>query len=130
MTKSYIPVSDPPSSPQDLRVLGTDSGSVSLSWDPAQETAKAPVDGYIIEIAEGNSKDFSEIAIVDKKTCTFKATDLEEGMKYDFCVKAQNSSGNSSGFAQLHKPVFASSLGKLSYWSPSRNRQLQINSSP
>ena len=70
----------------------------------------------MIEMAEGNSKDFSEIAIVDNCTCTFKATGLEDGMKYDFRVKAQNSSGNSSGYAQLHKPVFASSLGKLGYW--------------
>ena len=108
-------------------MLGTGSGSVSLSWDPAQETTRAPVDGYMIEMAEGDSKDFVEIAIVDKKTCTFKATDLEDGMQYDFRVKAQNSSGNSSGFAQLHKPVFASSFGKLAYWSRDDSWILQIS---
>ena len=79
---------------------------------PAKETATAPVDGYVIEMAEGDSKTFIEVAKVDGGKCKFDATGLKDGEKYNFCIKAQNQAGTSERFAQLDKPVTASAVGK------------------
>ena len=106
------PYVDPPFSPENLQVVNTDSGCISLKWKPAQEMEKAPIDGYIIEMATGDSKDFIEVATVNGKMCTFDATDLKDGQKYNFRIKACNSSGISNGSTKLDKPVLASSFGK------------------
>ncbi len=106
------PCADPPSSPENLHVLGTDTGQISLQWQPAKSTEKSPVDVYVVEMATGDRKDFVEVARVDGKTCRFDATDLQDGQKYNFHVKARNSAGNSDGSAQLDKPVIASKIGK------------------
>ena len=79
---------------------------------PAKETATVPVDGYVIEMAEGDSKNFVEVAKVDGGTCTFDATGLKDGEKYNFRIKAQNQTGTSERSAQLDKPATASALGK------------------
>ena len=92
--------------------MGTDSGRVSLEWMPAKETATAPVDGYVIEMAEGDSKNFDEVGKVHGGISTFDATGLKEGEKYNFRVKAQNPAGTSERSAQLDKPVTASAVGK------------------
>ena len=101
-----------PSSPQNLHVVETDSGRISLEWKPSIETATAPVDEYIIEMAEGNSKNFVEVAKVDGGTCTFDATGLKDGQKYNFRIKAQNQAGTSERSAQLDKPATTSAVGK------------------
>ena len=79
---------------------------------PAKETATAPVDGYVIELAEGDSENFVEVAKVDGGTCTFDATGLKDGEKYNFRIKAQNQAGTSERCTQLDKPVTAESVGK------------------
>ena len=79
---------------------------------PAKETATAPVDGYVIEMAEGDSKNFVEVAKVDAEKYKFDATGLKEGERYNFRIKAQNQAGTSERFAQLDKPVTASAVGK------------------
>ena len=92
--------------------MGTDKGSVSLEWQPAKETSTTPVDGYIIGMAKGDNKDFTEVARVDGGTCKFDATGLKDGEKYNFRVKSLNQAGISTGFAQLDKPIIASAVGK------------------
>ena len=96
-----------PASPQNLHVVETDSGRISLEWKPSIETAIAPVDEYIIEMAEGNSKNFVQVAKVDGGTCKFEATGLKDGEKYNFRIKAQNGAGTSN-CAQIVCPVTAS----------------------
>ena len=59
-------------------------------------------------MAEGDSKDFTEVARVDGGTCKFNATGLKDGEKYNFRIKAQNPAGTSAGGAQLEFPVTAS----------------------
>lgn len=99
-----------PNNPANVHVVTTDRGKISLSWQPAVETANAPVEDYIIEVAKEGSNDFAEIAKVSKNTCHFDATGLEDGQKYNFRIKAQNQCGTSSGTA-LDKPIIASPLG-------------------
>ena len=101
-----------PSSPENLHVVNTDKGSVSLEWQPAKETVIIPVDGYVIEIAKGDNKDFTEVARVDSGTCKFDATGLKDGEMYNFRVKSLNQAGISTGSAQLDKPVIASAVGR------------------
>ena len=73
------------------------------------------MDGYVIEIASGISNDFQEIGQVEGNTlCTFDATGLKEGQKYNFRIKSQNRTGTSSGYATLDKSVVASEFGKVS----------------
>ena len=92
--------------------METDSGRISLEWKPSIETATAPVDEYIIEMAEGDSKNYVEVAKVDGGTCTFDATGLKDGQKYNFRIRAQNQAGTSERCAQLDKPATASAVGK------------------
>ena len=109
----YFPNTDLPANPENLHVVNTEKGQISLAWTPTKETADAPVDGYVIEIASGISNDFQEIGKVEGNTlCTFDATGLKEGQKYNFRIKSQNRSGTSSGYATLDKPVVASKFGK------------------
>ena len=96
-----------PANPRNLHVVETGSGRISLEWKPSIETATAPVDEYIIEMAEGDSKNFVQVAKVDGGTCKFDATGLKDGEKYNFRIKAQNGAG-SSNCAQLESPVTAS----------------------
>ena len=92
--------------------METNSGRISLEWNPSIETAIAPVDEYIIEMAEGDSKNFVQMAKVDGGTCTFDTFGLKDGEKYNFRIKAQNQAGTSERYAQLEKPVTASAVGK------------------
>ena len=89
---------------------------------PAKETATAPVDGYVIEMAEGDSKNFVEVAKVDGGKCKFDATGLKEGEKYNFRIKAQNQAGTSDRCAQLDNPVTASAVGKELFLAGSHKR--------
>ena len=98
----------PPATPENLHVEKADSGSVSIAWTPAKETATAPVEGYIIEIAAGDGDNFVEVAKVDGNTSQFSATGLKEGEKYNFRVRAQNAAGTSTGSTQLETPVVMS----------------------
>ena len=92
--------------------MNTDSGKISLEWRPSIETALGPVDEYVVEMAKGDSKDFTEIAKVDAGICTFDATGLVDGEKYNFRIKARNQAGKSEKSAQLDKPATASPVGK------------------
>ena len=83
-----------------------------MDWQLAKETSNTPVEGYIIEMAKGDSKHFTEVARVDGGTCKFDATELKDGEMYNFRIKAQNPAGTSAGSAQLDKPVIASAVGK------------------
>ena len=101
-----------PDNPWDVHVVTTGKGSISLAWQPAPDTVNAPVEGYVIEVATGDSNNFTKIGTVDCKKCNFKAKDLEAGQKYNFRIKAQNQSGISSG-TTLDRSVVASPLGKV-----------------
>ena len=92
--------------------MQTNKGQISLAWEPPQETTNTPVDGYIIEIATGDSPNFKEFARVKNNTCSYDATGLKGGLKYNFRVKTENAVGTSVGAAQLDKPVTASAVGK------------------
>ena len=110
---SYLSRTEPPSSPEKLRVLHTDRGRVTLAWNPPRYDGGAPTTGYIIEMAPGSSTDFVEIATIDGNTCKYEATELRDGQIYNFRIKAQNCAGISRDGAKLNEPVTASpSYGK------------------
>ena len=110
----YIGPTGRPKNPENLHVVGTNKGQVSLAWEPPKDTTNAPVDGYIIEIATGDSLNFTEFGRVDGKTCSYDATGLKEGQKYNFRLRAVNPVGTSPGGIQLDRPIVASSVGKIS----------------
>ena len=112
---SHIFLSDLPSTPQDLHVVRTDKGLVSLAWSPGKEDKNSPVQEYVLEIAPAGSGDFKEVATLDGKQCSYEVANLKDGQKYNFRIKARNQSGTSEGVV-LDKPVVASPLGKGCLW--------------
>ena len=103
---------DLPSNPENLHVAGTAKGQIFLEWQPAQETRKAPIEEYVIEMAIGDSNNYRQIATVGADKCKFDAKVLKDGEQYNFRIKAQNQAGTSQGYAKLDKEVTASLFGK------------------
>ncbi len=112
----YFPVCllpEPPSAPQDLSLINTGSGKVTLSWKPPSNNGGSPVTGYILQAAPAGTDNFEDIAKVNAKTSQYEALGLQEGKEYMFRIKAENSAGTSEDSAQLDKPVKASpKIGK------------------
>ena len=107
----------PPSKPENLHVVKTDNGQISIAWEPPNDIPNAytPVEGYIIEMATGLKDNFAEVGRVNGNICYFNATGLKNGKKYNFRVRAHNSAGISSAYAQLDEPAVATpSICKLS----------------
>lgn len=95
-----------------MRVVEVERSRISLQWQPAKESVKTPVDGYVIEMATGNSTDFTPIGRVDGSTCNFDVTGLKDGQVCNFRIRTQNPSGTSTDFAQLSAPVTTPSCGE------------------
>ncbi len=101
--------SAPPSKPENLDVVRTDKGLISIAWDPPKDIPNAytPVGGYVIEMATGVKDNFVQVAEVDANVREFTATGLKDEKKYNFRVRAKNEAGVSEAYNQLKKPVKA-----------------------
>ncbi len=97
----------PPFAPENVSVRDTARGRISLQWQPAKETVKTPVDGYIIEMAPEGSTDFQQVGRVDGSTCDYDVTDVQDGVRYKFRIRTQNPSGISAGCAELANAVMS-----------------------
>ena len=86
----------PPGAPGNLTVTAGDQ-EITLSWEPPADNGTAPATRYRIEWRmDGKDYKKGHWGTARKTTYTTK-TDLANGVKYVFRVKAENGSGNSYG---------------------------------
>ena len=85
----------PPGAPRNLTVTAGDQ-EVTLSWEPPADNGNAPATRYRIEWRI-DGKDYKKGHWGPSGETTYTKTDLANGVKYFFRVKAENGSGNSYG---------------------------------
>ena len=85
----------PPGAPRNLTVTAGDQ-EVTLSWEPPADNGNAPATRYRIEWRI-DGKDYKTGHWGPSGETTYTKTDLANGVKYIFRVKAENGNGNSYG---------------------------------
>ena len=85
----------PPGAPGNLTVTAGDR-ELTLSWEPPADNGNAPATRYRIEWRM-DGKDYKKGHWGTSGNTTYTKTDLANGVKYIFRVKAENGSGNSYG---------------------------------
>ena len=85
----------PPGAPGNLTVTAGDQ-ELTLSWEPPADNGTAPATRYRIEWRM-DGKDYKKGHWGTSGSTTYTKTDLANGVKYVFRVKAENGSGNSYG---------------------------------
>ena len=85
----------PPGAPRNLTVTAGDQ-ELTLSWEPPDDNGNPPATRYRIEWRM-DGKDYKKGHWGTSGSTTYTKTDLANGVKYVFRVKAENGSGNSYG---------------------------------
>ena len=85
----------PPGAPRNLTATAGNK-EVTLSWDPPADNGNAPATRYRIEWRM-DGKDYKKGHWGTSGSTTYTKTDLANGVKYVFRVKAENGNGNSYG---------------------------------
>ena len=85
----------PPGVPGNLTVTAGDQ-EITLSWEPPADNGNAPATRYRIEWRI-DGKDYKKGHWGSSGKTTYTKTDLANGVKYVFRVKAENGNGNSYG---------------------------------
>ena len=85
----------PPGAPRNLTVTAGDQ-EITLSWEPPADNGNAPPNRYRIEWRI-DGKDYKKGHWGPSGKTTYTKTDLANGVKYIFRVKAENGNGNSYG---------------------------------
>ena len=85
----------PPGAPGNLTVAAGDQ-ELTLSWDPPADNGNPPATRYRIEWRM-DGKDYKKGHWGTSGSTTYTKTDLANGVKYVFRVKAENGNGNSYG---------------------------------
>ena len=84
-----------PGAPGNLTVTAGDQ-EITLSWEPPADNGNAPATRYRIEWRI-DGKDYGKSDWGTARKTTYTKTDLANGVKYIFRVKAENGNGNSYG---------------------------------
>uniref|UniRef100_A0A0N5A493 non-specific serine/threonine protein kinase n=1 Tax=Parastrongyloides trichosuri TaxID=131310 RepID=A0A0N5A493_PARTI len=93
----YITVKNPwdePGKPGRPEIVDVDSDNMTLEWDPPMKDGGAPIEEYIIEMKDPDTKEWVQVAT--SPTTKAKVTGLKEGKDYQFRVKAVNKAGPGS----------------------------------
>ena len=85
----------PPGAPGNLTITAGDR-EITLSWEPPADNGNLPATRYRIEWRM-DGKDYKKGHWGTAGSTTYTKTDLANGVKYIFRVKAENGSGNSYG---------------------------------
>ncbi|KAI5726324.1 hypothetical protein M8J76_000791 [Diaphorina citri] len=70
-----------------------DKDYVDLTWSPPHNDGGAPVTGYVIEKREVGSPRWVKAADIHSPECKGRADDLDEGVEYEFRIRAVNEAG-------------------------------------
>ena len=95
----------PPGAPGNLTVTAGDQ-EITLSWEPPADNGNAPAARYRIEWRI-DGKDYGRSQWATSGKTTYTKTDLANGVKYVFRVKAENGTGNYGPYGPASEEVSA-----------------------
>ncbi len=95
----------PPGAPRNLTVTAGDQ-EITLSWEPPADNGNAPATRYRIEWRI-DGKDYGRSQWGTSGKTTYTKTDLANGVKYVFRVKAENGTGNYGPYGPASEEVSA-----------------------
>jgi len=84
---------DPPGSPGKPEATDWDRNFVELKWTAPDRDNGAPVTGYVVEKREKGTNRWIKAAEFRTPECKGKVDNLDEGVTYEFRVKAVNEAG-------------------------------------
>ncbi|NXC41224.1 MYBPH protein, partial [Penelope pileata] len=106
------PKEEPPSSPLSLAVEEVTENSVTLTWKAPEQTGRAGLDGYVVEICKDGSTDWTAVNKEPFLSTRYKVQDLGSGEKVHVRVKAISASGTSVP-ATLEQPILIREITEL-----------------
>ena len=95
----------PPGAPRNLTISAGDR-ELTLSWEPPEDNGNAPATRYRIEWRI-DGKDYGRSQWGTSGKTTYTKTDLANGVKYVFRVKAENGTGNYGPYGPASEEVSA-----------------------
>ena len=95
----------PPGAPRNLTVTAGDQ-EITLSWEPPDDNGNAPATRYRIEWRI-DGKDYGRSQWGTSGKTAYTKTDLANGVKYVFRVKAENGTGNYGPYGPASEEVSA-----------------------
>nr|XP_006823016.1 PREDICTED: titin-like [Saccoglossus kowalevskii] len=87
------PPYDVPTAPGKPETSDVDKTEMTITWTPPLSDGGSEIFNYIIEKRETNVTRWVKATKVTITECTYKLTDLKEGLKYEFRVSAENKAG-------------------------------------
>ena len=99
----HFMISEPPSTPVNLRVSDLSTTAVSISWDKAEDSAE--VTQYYIDMKEEDDAEYTPFTQVDGKITSITTEFLRKGRRYRFRVRAKNLAGFGEPPAELQESV-------------------------
>ena len=84
---------DEPGAPTTPEITDWDKDFVDLKWQPPVNDGGSPITGYVIEKKEVGSPKWTKAAEVKEPDTKVRVEDLEEGVPYQFRVRAVNAAG-------------------------------------
>ncbi|KAL0267677.1 UNVERIFIED_CONTAM: hypothetical protein PYX00_009872 [Menopon gallinae] len=84
---------DAPEAPDTPEIVDWDKNFVDLKWNPPFKDGGSPITGYIIEKKEVGTTKWTKAGEVKGPETKGRAEDLEEGVTYQFRVRAVNAAG-------------------------------------
>lgn len=87
---SYL---DEPNAPSKPKIIDWDKDFVDLEWEPPINDGGSPITGYVIEKREKGTSRWMKAGEMKEPVTKGRAEDLEEGLEYEFRVRAVNKAG-------------------------------------
>jgi hypothetical protein len=99
-------ISDEPGAPGTPEATDWDKDHVDLRWTPPVKDGGSPITGYVIEKREKGSPRWTKAGETKGPDCKGRAENLEEGVTYEFRVRAVNAAGPGEP-SEASKPITA-----------------------
>jgi len=104
---SFIYITDEPGAPGRPEATDWDKDHVDLRWTPPLKDGGSPITGYVIEKREKGAPKWIK-ACETGPDCKGRVDNLDEGVEYEFRVKAINAAGLGEP-SDASKPITAKS---------------------